>query len=125
MSAGLRRGDVAGVSSVSSEVIESGDDANVIAVDTVKPANADYLHIEFVADGQSGAAFVFDNTALQSFGAQDALPNGDFENDGQHWYFSNTQQVAITEDPALVPQGDKALEFKLQGGQTTWRRARI
>ncbi|MGF1758227.1 hypothetical protein L4D76_09830 [Photobacterium sagamiensis] len=107
---------------VDSNAIVAGDAGQLVSVETIKPAGANYLHIEYVVEGEAGQSFVFDNTALQLFGALVEIDNGDFEGGSRNWSFSNGQ-VSIINDPALVPEGKQALQFLLSGGMTSWRTA--
>lgn len=110
-------GDVA-----NSQVISAGDDGQLVSVDTIKPAGANYLHIEYVVEGEAGQSFAFDNTSLQLFGALEEIANGNFEDGSRNWTFSHSQ-ISLTSNKSLVPEGEQALQFRLTGGKTAWRRA--
>ncbi|MGF1758226.1 hypothetical protein L4D76_09825 [Photobacterium sagamiensis] len=110
-------GDIA-----NSNLIAAGDAGQLVSVDTIKPAGANYLHIEYVVEGETGQSFVFDNTSLQLFGALEEIDNGDFEDGSRNWTFSHGQ-VSVTNDSKLVPEGKQALQFVLSGGLRSWRRA--
>ncbi|MGF1759594.1 hypothetical protein L4D76_16955 [Photobacterium sagamiensis] len=107
---------------VDSNTTEAGDSGQLVSVDTSKPKDANYLHIEYVVEGGAGQSFVFDNTALQFFGASHEIDNGDFEDGSRNWDLSNGQ-VSIINDQDLVPEGKQALEFLLSGGMRSWRSA--
>ncbi|AJR05220.1 hypothetical protein C9J03_16315 [Photobacterium gaetbulicola] len=91
----------------------------VMSLDIKQPANAKYLHIEYLTEGSG--SFVFGNTALQSFGAKQPFSNGDFEQGSSNWNLSN--RVYITDDSSEVIQGSHSLKFDLSGGVTNWQSA--
>ena len=80
--------------------VESGNvfanwDAIVRSVDIKQPADAKYLHIEYLTEGSG--TFVFGNTALQSFGALHSSANDD------------------------IGSGSESFNFYLSGGDTSWQ----
>ncbi|MGF1792224.1 hypothetical protein L4D21_16605 [Photobacterium profundum] len=106
-----------------SSQVESGNvfgawDAKVVSLDIKQPADAAYLHIEYVTENDG--AFVFGNTALQTFGAMQVFDNGDFEDGSDHWTLSSN--VFITSDKPEVINGSQSLKFDLNG-VTNWQGA--
>ncbi|MGR5063537.1 hypothetical protein [Photobacterium sp. DNB22_13_2] len=94
-------------------------DAIVRTVDVKQPKGAKYLHIEYLTEGNG--AFVFGNTALQSFGAKQPFINGDFEQGTTNWELDSN--VYITNDSNEVIQGNNSLKFDLSSGVTSWQSA--
>lgn len=89
----------------------------VISLETLQPANASYLHIEYLTEGSG--AFVFGNTALQAFGAKQEFENGDFEQGSALWNLSG--DVGITTDRNEVIRGNQSLKFI--SNSTNWSSA--
>ena len=80
---------------VNSEKVYAAWNPTVMSVDTEQPADAKYLHIEYLTEREG--AFVFGNTALQSFGALHSSANDDLGN------------------------GSESFNFYLSGGDTSWQ----
>ena len=99
-----------------SQKLTDSDEGQLVAVDTVKPEGASYLHIEYVVEGGAGEAFMFDNTALQVFGKPVQILNGDFESGSQYWDLSNG--LVTIDKGNVAPQGEQALVF-LSNGTTS------
>ncbi|SBT11327.1 hypothetical protein [Vibrio celticus] len=84
-----------------SEKVLSGEQPRLVTVMTNQPAGHAYLHIEFVTES---GEFAFDNTALQSFGAQDV----GFSIEDAAWSLSG------------VTQSDGRLQFSASQGSNGW-----
>ena len=84
---------------------KASTDITELVLKTSKPENANYLFIEFVADGQAQ----FENTAAMMRGADFQIENGDFENDDMHWNL--TSPARIDNRPDIATAGDHVLRM--------------
>ncbi|GAA4872673.1 hypothetical protein [Ferrimonas pelagia] len=82
-------------------------DSVMMALKTAKPAGANYLHIEFVANSGS---VTFESTAVTLRGAAQPIENGDFAQGLDGWQASSSGIVLVT-DPDLAVSGDKVIRF--------------
>ncbi len=88
-----------------------------------KPAGANYLHISYVVQPNilEQQQYVFDNLSLVRIGAPSVIENGDFESGLTGWTES-VSQIAITNDPDEVIEGNYSLKFSAGPGITGWKK---
>ena len=109
-------------SNINSPVIGEVGPSNLLEADntelyleTYQPEGANYLHIEYVADG---GTFQFENTAVMIRGADFPIENGDFEDDLNHWTASHSA-ARVEEQPELATSGTHVLRMLRGQGNTT------
>lgn len=83
-------------------------------IKTLKPTGGNFLHIEYVAEGNNDQ-LAFENIAVMQRGADAGLENGDFSDGNKHWTLRGGSKVVRDADKATV--GDRALKFSRKGDQ--------
>ena len=101
-----------------SEKLNAENTQQSYMIKTHKPQGANYLHIEYVAEG-SDDQFAFENIAVVRRGADAGLENGDFAQGDKHWNLSGGAKVVRDADKATA--GNRVLQFSRRGGQTGWQ----
>ncbi|WP_087019607.1 hypothetical protein [Thaumasiovibrio subtropicus] len=87
-----------------------------LSVRTQKPAGKDYLHIEYVVEGDTSTRVVVDNTSLQRIGASQHVVNGDFESGESHWQLSGGAMITSAVDEVI--EGMQSLKMTTSGGES-------